>query len=321
MDSRSFEQAINQLIARHQVAHLTCGRVGAELGISEQQAERGLDELVTRGILELDSDDDGNLFYFVPGRSAGGVFSGNPDSQIDDGAMPLPSERSGQWARPQATGGPQYGGPQYGGPQYGGAQYGGPPQPGAHGAPSYGPPRGPWPGQNAAPGAPGPGHPPHQGAPYPQQPGYPPQGFGPYGAAPPPGYQPPGYQQPGYQQPPHAAGQPQPPYYGQNGPVPPQQSMVPYRRGYQQPQRWHGNAGGGPTRRNATMALLLSVIPGAGQLYNNEVGKALVFFFLTSMFYSVAGSFGMLLGMLPHAWSAIDAHTTARRINAGMLPP
>jgi TM2 domain-containing membrane protein YozV len=277
MDRRAFEQHILDLVHRFGVRHLTTKRVAAEFGISAEEAERHLDGLVTVGTLELDTDDEGNLFYYVPGQDDGGVFAGNRDVQVNQsGTAPYSQPQPGPQQPPQGGGyGPQHG--QQGGgypnrqntaPQYPNGAYGNGQQQ----------PSGPWPQQQQGPYGPYQGRGPQTGGPHQQN-----QQGGPTGTAP-------------YQQ-----------GYGQNYPVPYQQN--------QYPAQLHQRS-----EKNPTTAALLSFFPGAGQLYNGQFGKAFFFFFLTTFFYMMP-PFGFLMGMLPHAWSVLDAAASARRQNYGMLPP
>lgn len=350
MEERAFREAIHRMVNLEGHVHLTREDVAQRLGLSPDEAEQRLDEMVTSGELELDSDDHGNLFYFSPERDGGGVFAGHLDAKIKaphsprqassrqevrGDETPLPSERQqpnagyypppGYGAPPNDPRHPSFGAP--GQPQPPGGWRQAPhdprfsqgydprvPQPHAPG----------WYGAQG-PGAPQPRHPyGHQGAPYPA----PPYPGAPYGEAPAPGFgpqgqtpqrpvqapygnaQPPGYphlpygQQPGYDWQAQAWGPPQP-----NANLP-----VPYRD-----QLPAGYEPYDPERRSPTAALLLSFFPGAGQLYNGEIGKAFFFFFLTTFLYSLFPF--SFLGLIPHAISAADAHATARRSNYGMLPP
>jgi TM2 domain-containing membrane protein YozV len=189
--------------------------------------------------------------------------------------------------------------------------------------PNYGPP-----GQTPAYG-------PNTGYRGPQQPG-PPAGYPQQGAPPtygpgqrtqgPPhaGYGQQGYAQPGYAQPgynPASAGQPG---YAQQAYGQPGYSQQGYGQqpGYGQ-QGYYGQNALVPTnqtnelRSPSTAALLSTFFPGAGQLYNGQVGKGMAFFMATIV--------GLVLGplaVIPYVWSIVDSYNTSRRINAyGMLPP
>lgn len=263
MDRRAFEQHILELVHRYGVRHLTTRRVAAEFSISEEEAERHLDELVTVGTLELDTDDSGNLFYYAPGSVDGGVFAGNRDVQVQD------QQPAGYRHEPQA---PQNSGQRGFYNQPPGQGYGNQQQPPLR--PGYGAPQQSPAWQPPRPHVDPYGHDPRQ-----------PQGYSPQSHDPAHG----------------------PQAYGQNYPVPYQGNQYPA-------ELYHQSA------KNPTTAALLSFFPGAGQLYNGEFGKAFFFFFLTTFFYMMP-PFGFLMGMLPHAWSVLDAAASARRSNYGMLPP
>ncbi len=325
MDQRQFEQAVEHIAKSERVERLVPGDLSRRFGLPVKEVERQLDRMVTNGTLELDSDDDGNLFYFMPGVGSGGVFT--PGSTLGPTAPPPASA-----AAPPGTGAPGQP-PAYTAPGYGPGPYGAP------GQPPYGQP-GPYGAQ-----------PPYGGAPTgrPGQPGVPPQGSWPAGSYSPP-YVPPTY---GY------GAQPPPPAYGQQrtpwGPptqAPGQQGGWP---GAQQPTGgWAGQPGvpyGAPPaygqspygapgaypgqvpyghnalvpihdpyaqqRSPAAAAVLSMFFPGAGQLYNGQVGKGLAFFF--AFFIGVAA---FPLMFIPYFWSIMDAHNTSRRLNTyGMLPP
>lgn len=331
MDQARFEQAVQHMVHGEGMRRLTPSEVANRLGLKVQEAERMLDRMVTEGTLELDSDDEGNLFYFVPGVGRGGVFTVGselgPDPTVDDAPSDAAPQAPPNPYVPGASGAP--GRPWTPPNQRGwsGPPQGAPPQ-GPHGAPS-GPPPG-WSGappQGGNPWARGP-----QGPPSPppggwQQPG-PPRGYGaPYG-------QPPHPQQPPYnpyaappQTPPSASPYaPQSPYGPgpgpQWGPTPgPHGHPHPGYPGYAAPPHAHqalvpGRPG--EIRSPATAAILSVFFPGAGQLYNGQIGKGLTFFFLTVLLVSAFQPFMLV----PYVWSIVDAYNTSRRINAyGLLPP
>lgn len=127
--------------------------------------------------------------------------------------------------------------------------------------------------------------------------------------APPPQYQP-GYPQ-AHQQQPHY-----PPQYQQypqpvqlviqnhiGAPTP--YAMAPYAR-----------------RKDAGVATLLSFfLPGAGQLYNGQVGKG-VALLLVSIFVNFPLMFvgvGFITGLITWIWAMIDAHSSAEKINRGEI--
>lgn len=375
MEQQQFSRNVLAMIHVQGQTRLRAAEVARRLQLAERDAESMLDRMVTEGELELDSDDDGNLFYFVPGMGVAGVF--NPGAALGPSiGTPRPESN--------ASGPPAWNAPQ-GGPQgWQGASPGGWPQPGppAQGAAPAGLA---WPQKGPGPG--GAGWPTHGGPPSPQGawPAAPPQGAWQAPPNPTPGWQP-GAPQPGAWSPPSPAGgwqqggagpgpagpqgsypgptggwsqpgptgpawnAPQPgpqggawqvhsqqPSYGPSHPqhhghphahhghqgnapgawnVPPQHAMTP----------WQGNAypvspnaPGGREYKSPTMAALLSLFfPGAGQLYNGQVGKGLTFFFLTFALFAV-----FPFGLIPWVWSMVDAHETSRRMNTsyGLLPP
>ena len=64
MDTQQFEQSILRL-AFETDTRLTTASVAYVLGVPTREANRMLNELLEGGVLELDSDEDGNLFYVV----------------------------------------------------------------------------------------------------------------------------------------------------------------------------------------------------------------------------------------------------------------
>ena len=75
-----------------------------------------------------------------------------------------------------------------------------------------------------------------------------------------------------------------------------------------------------PGKSPATAAVLSTFFPGAGQLYNGQVGKGLVVFF-GFMFLAAAGP----LALVPWLWGISDAHKTSKQQSAaqhyGLLGP
>lgn len=75
-------------------------------------------------------------------------------------------------------------------------------------------------------------------------------------------------------------------------------------------------------RKDAGVATLLSFfLPGAGQLYNGQVGKGLGFI-LVSIFVNFPLMFvgvGFLTALVTWIWSMVDAHSSAERINRGEI--
>lgn len=324
MEQRQFEQAVDHIARVERVQRLLPGDLSRRFGLPVKEVERMLDRMVTNGALELDSDDDGNLYYFVPGVGAGGVFNPSAGGVAPSAAPGAPTGGASP-STPVGYPPPGYGAPPpvYGAPTGAGWPAGGQAPPagqawpggyaqapyptqGGYVPPAYGPPRGaapgpnPWGQQTRGP---------WQG----QQPGayVPPPS--PYGApAGPPGtyggYAPPGAVG-GWAQPPGSA-----PYgagyayappgqtpYGHNALVP---AGDPYAMGHQ--------------RSPSAAALLSLFFPGAGQLYNGQITKGFGFFIATLV---MAGTLTPLL-LIPYIWSILDAHATSRHLNAhGMLPP
>jgi TM2 domain-containing membrane protein YozV len=75
-------------------------------------------------------------------------------------------------------------------------------------------------------------------------------------------------------------------------------------------------------RKDAGVATLLSFfLPGAGQLYNGQVGKG-VAFILVSIFVNFPLMFigiGFLTALATWIWAMIDAHSSAEKINRGEI--
>lgn len=71
MDLQHFEQAILKL-AFETDARITTAAVAYYLGIPSREANRLLNALLEEGVLELDSDSSGNLYYRVPHHAADG---------------------------------------------------------------------------------------------------------------------------------------------------------------------------------------------------------------------------------------------------------
>ena len=297
MEQAEFEQAVLRMAHNGGVERLTPSAVAYQVRVSAKDAERMLDKMVTNAQIELDSDDDGNLFYYVPGLGTPGVFTegtaaANP---IEPPKPPpgIPGSPYGQYAQ-GAPPPPGYGQPY-------GQQPPGPP----HGPPPPGQPYGqPYGGQqpHGQTGAPPPPGQPYAQPPYGQQQFAPPQYGQPYPQNPaPPPYAGQGYPAPPqYGQPVNAYGQPY--TYGQN-------AMVPHHpRGPKSP---------------ASSALLSAIIPGAGQLYNGQVGKGLGFFFFSLMMAANPATAAVVF--VPWVWGIVDAYSTTRRQNAkqhyGLLNP
>lgn len=75
-------------------------------------------------------------------------------------------------------------------------------------------------------------------------------------------------------------------------------------------------------RKDAGVATLLSFfLPGAGQLYNGQIGKGLAFL-LVSIFVNFPLMFigvGFVTGLATWIWAMIDAHSSAEKINRGEI--
>lgn len=324
MDQRTFEQAILHMVHGEGQRQLKASEVAYRVGVTLKEAERALDRMVTSGALELDSDDEGNLFYFAPGAPA--------QAAAPAGQAPPAAPAAGQPPGPTPYGFPQP-------PGWQAANGGAPVYPQQQPAPGYYPqqPYGaPQPAYGQAPA--GYGVP----SPYGQQPGHAPPGS--WGQAPNPYAQqqpyPPAYgQQPGYtQQPPYPqpTGYGQPPWtgYGQQQPTaygaPPPFAPPGYgpagMRPPGPPGSWNPNGALVPVMREtpearspSTAAILSLFFPGAGQVYNGHVGKGLLHFMITMTLLAMVPP----LGLIPWFFAVIDAYHSARRHNEafGLLPP
>ncbi len=83
MEVQQFEQAILKM-AFETDAKITTASVAYYLGIPSRKANDLLNTLLEQGVLELDSDDEGNLFYFLPNQrqhGAGGLLGAD---DLDD---------------------------------------------------------------------------------------------------------------------------------------------------------------------------------------------------------------------------------------------
>lgn len=140
-----------------------------------------------------------------------------------------------------------------------------------------------------------------------------------------------------YAQQPHAPSYPAPqPAPWAPAPYPQQQLQAPQYPHYPQPvqvviqNQINPHPGYGPQypmapyarRKDAGVATLLSFfIPGAGQLYNGQVGKGLGFL-LVSLFVNFPLMFigiGFITGLITWIWAMIDAHSSAEKINRGEI--
>ena len=85
MEVQRFEQAILKM-AFETDAKITTASVAYYLGIPSRKANELLETLLAEGVLELDSDDEGNLYYYLPHQggplSSGEFFEGD---HRDDG--------------------------------------------------------------------------------------------------------------------------------------------------------------------------------------------------------------------------------------------
>jgi len=75
-------------------------------------------------------------------------------------------------------------------------------------------------------------------------------------------------------------------------------------------------------RKDAGVATLLSFfLPGAGQLYNGQIGKGLAFL-LVSIFVNFPLMFigiGFVTALATWIWAMVDAHSSAEKINRGEI--
>lgn len=100
MELQRFEQAILKL-AFETNARITTASVAYYLGIPSREASRMLNELLEEGVLELDSDAAGNLYYRVPNKPSDvaiGLFSdesfdGTDATQKTPPPLPAPASR------------------------------------------------------------------------------------------------------------------------------------------------------------------------------------------------------------------------------------
>ena len=77
MEVQQFEQAILKM-AFETDARITTASVAYYLGIPSKRANELLERLLEEGVLELDSDDEGNLYYLVPNQGS------TPSMEADD---------------------------------------------------------------------------------------------------------------------------------------------------------------------------------------------------------------------------------------------
>jgi hypothetical protein len=91
MELQTFEQAILKL-AFETDARITTASVAYYLGIPSREATLLLNNLLGEGVLELDSDPSGNLFYRVPNKPSEGDNMGLRDLRDAKMPPPLPSK-------------------------------------------------------------------------------------------------------------------------------------------------------------------------------------------------------------------------------------
>lgn len=89
MELHQFEQAILRLAFESQ-SRITTASVAYYLGIPSREANRMLNALLEEGALELDSDENGNLFYRVPDQ----VTDGEKLRQLREAHAPVPEPRA-----------------------------------------------------------------------------------------------------------------------------------------------------------------------------------------------------------------------------------
>jgi TM2 domain-containing membrane protein YozV len=73
--------------------------------------------------------------------------------------------------------------------------------------------------------------------------------------------------------------------------------------------------GSGKTQKNAGIAALLSLIPGLGQMYNEQIVKGIGLFFIVAIGYSLYP----LIGLIVHIAVMYDGYSTAKKINNGEI--
>lgn len=88
MELHQFEQAILKLAFESQ-SRITTASVAYYLGIPSREANRMLNVLLEEGALELDSDENGNLFYRVPHQ----INDGEKLKQLRDAHQTVPERR------------------------------------------------------------------------------------------------------------------------------------------------------------------------------------------------------------------------------------
>jgi TM2 domain-containing membrane protein YozV len=84
MEVQRFEQAILKM-AFETDARITTASVAYYLGIPSRKANELLETLLAEGVLELDSDPEGNLFYFVPDHRQLSALPAPKSGPEDDG--------------------------------------------------------------------------------------------------------------------------------------------------------------------------------------------------------------------------------------------
>jgi len=62
-------------------------------------------------------------------------------------------------------------------------------------------------------------------------------------------------------------------------------------------------------RKSPFVALLLSIVPGLGQVYNGQVGTGILLFLLTAILYPI------IVGFILHLWLFADAYRSAGMVN------
>lgn len=64
-------------------------------------------------------------------------------------------------------------------------------------------------------------------------------------------------------------------------------------------------------RKNPTIAALLSLLPGLGQVYNGQIGKGIGLFFAVAIGYAIFP----LLGLIAHCAVIYEGYATAQKMN------
>jgi len=87
----------------------------------------------------------------------------------------------------------------------------------------------------------------------------------------------------------------------------------------------NGEAGAAAARRSAAVAVILSLLPGLGQMYNRQLLKGILVLGAFLLLATGEGPFGQggfntTLVVVLYFWNLFDAYWTAQRINRAGLP-